>query len=74
MSASLDRPLSIAGRVLVRDGERIVTKLVDLGRDAVLIPNQPIPILCRDIGAGIKFNPQVDLLARSTAMRKTRVR
>lgn len=61
MSTWLDRPLSIAGRVLVRDGERIVTKLVDLGRDAVLIPNQPIHF-CRDINDGFKFNPQVDLL------------
>ena len=61
MSTWLDRPLSIAGRVLVRDGERIVTKLVDLGHDAVLIPNQPIHF-CRDINDGFKFNPQVDLL------------
>lgn len=61
MSTWLDRPLSIAGRVLVRDGERIVTKLVDLGRDAVLILNQPIHF-CRDINDGFKFNPQVDLL------------
>lgn len=60
-STWMDRPLSIAGRVLVREGEALSTRLVDLGRDAVLIPNQPIHF-CRDINDGYKLNPQVDLL------------
>ena len=42
MSTWLDRPLSIAGRAVVREGGRLATKLVDFGRDAVLIPNMPI--------------------------------
>ena len=61
MSSWMDRPLSIAGRILVRQGDRVVTRLVDLGRDAVLIPNQPIHF-CRDINDGYKLNPQVDLM------------
>lgn len=57
----LDRPLSIAGRILVRQGERIQTRLVDLGRDAVVIPNQPIHF-CRNINDGYQYNPQLDML------------
>ena len=34
-----DRPLSIAGRVLVQEGDNYVTKLVNIDRDLVMIPN-----------------------------------
>ena len=61
MSTWLDRPLSIAGRALVREGGALRTHLVDLRRDAVLIPNMPIHFN-REINDGYKFNPQVDLL------------
>ena len=61
MSTWLDRPLSIAGRVLVREGNALTTKLVDLGRDAVLIPNMPIHFN-REVNDGYKYNAQVDLL------------
>lgn len=61
MSSWMDRPLSIAGRILVRQEGHVLTRLVDLGRDAVLIPNQPIHF-CRDINDGYKYNPQVDML------------
>ena len=61
MSTWFDRPLSIAGRVLVRDGNRLTTRLVDLNRDAVLIPNMPIHFN-REVNDGYKYNPQVDLL------------
>jgi len=61
MSTWLDRPLSIAGRALVREGGALRTRLIDLGRDAVLIPNMPIHFN-REINDGYKFNPQVDLL------------
>ena len=57
----LDRPLSIAGRILVRQGGRIQTRLVDLGRDAAVIPNQPIHF-CRNINDGYQYNPQLDML------------
>lgn len=37
-----DRPLSLAGRVLVRDGARIESRLVALNRDVALIPSLAI--------------------------------
>ena len=61
MSTWFDRPLSIAGRVLVKQGNFIATKLVDLDRDTVLIPNMPIHFN-REVNDGYKYNPQVDLL------------
>lgn len=61
MSSWLDRPLSIAGRVLVRTGDGLESRLVDLNRDAVLIPNLPIHFN-RDVNTGYNFNPQVDLM------------
>lgn len=61
LSTWLDRPLSVAGRVLVREGDEIETRLVDLHRDALLIPNMPIH-LARDINDGYTYNLQVDLM------------
>ena len=61
MSTWFDRPLSIAGRALVKDGGKLTTKLVDLDRDSMLIPNMPIHFN-RDINDGYKYNAQVDLL------------
>ena len=61
MSSWFDRPLSIAGRVLVREGGSITAKLVDLDRDAAIIPNMPIHFN-RDINDGYKYNAQTDLL------------
>lgn len=37
-----DRPLSIAGRVIVKEGENFVTRLVNIDRDLVMIPNLAI--------------------------------
>ena len=42
MSTWLDRPLSVAGRLAVREGDGVVSRLVNLDRDALLIPNMPI--------------------------------
>ena len=42
MAPWLDRPLSAAGRVVVREGEALATRLVDLKRDLFLIPNLAI--------------------------------
>ena len=61
MSSWFDRPLSIAGRVLVKEGNSITTKLVDLDKDTVMIPNMPIHFN-REVNDGYKYNPQVDLL------------
>lgn len=56
-----DRPLSVAGRLIVKDGEQIVTKLVDVKKDLVMIPSLAIH-MNRDANNGVNFNPQKDLL------------
>ena len=61
MSTWFDRPLSIAGRVLVRSGSGLETRLVNLDRDAVLIPNMPINFN-REVNDGYKYNAQTDLM------------
>ena len=61
MSTWLDRPLSVAGRLAIRDGDGVATRLVNLDRDALLIPNMPIHFN-RDINDGYKFDPQVDMM------------
>lgn len=57
----MDRPLSIAGRVLVKEGNTFVSKLLSFDKDLVLIPNVAIH-MNRDVNNGMKYNNQVDLL------------
>ena len=57
----LDRPLSIAGRVLVDTPEGIQTRLIDLDRDIALIPNVAIHI-DRQVNEGHNWNLAVDTL------------
>ena len=61
MSTWLDRPLSIAGRVVVETETGVETKLVDIDRDLLLIPNVAIH-MNRQVNDGYKWNPAVDLL------------
>ena len=61
MSTWLDRPLSVAGRLAVREGDGVAVLLVNLDRDAVLIPNMPVHFN-RDLGAGISYDPQIDMM------------
>lgn len=60
-SAWLDRPLSIAGRALVKEDDHIVTKLLKIDRDLLMIPNVAIH-MNRSVNDGYKFNNQVDML------------
>lgn len=60
MSTWLDRPLSVAGRVLVRDGNKIASRLVNVDRDMLVIPNMPIHFN-REVNDGYRYNVQVDL-------------
>lgn len=57
----MDRPLSVAGRLVVKEGNKLVTKLVDVNRDLLLIPNVAIH-MNRDANSGMKYNEQVDML------------
>ena len=61
MAPWLDRPLSIAGRVLVETDKGMETKLIDIDRDLLLIPNVAIH-MNRKANDGYTFNPAVDLL------------
>ena len=61
MATWLDRPLSIAGRVVVETENGVETKLVDIDRDLLLIPNVAIH-MNRQVNEGYKWNPAVDLL------------
>lgn len=56
-SSWFDRPLSVAGRIVTRDG----SKLVNVDRDSLVIPNMAIH-LNREINKGFVYNPQIDLL------------
>lgn len=60
-STWLDRPLSIAGRVLVKTENSIESKLLSFDKDLVLIPNLAIH-LNREMNNGVKYNHQVDML------------
>lgn len=60
-SSWLDRPLSLAGRVLVRQGNVVETRLLNIDRDLLLIPNVAIH-MNRDVNSGMKYNQQVDML------------
>ena len=57
----LDRPLSVAGRVVVKTPEGIQSRLVDLDRDIALIPNVAIH-MNRQANDGYKWNPAADVL------------
>ncbi len=61
LSTWLDRALSVAGRIAVREKDNIVTKLVNIDKDLFVIPNVAIH-MNRDINKGMEYNPQVDML------------
>ena len=61
MSPWLDRPLSVSGRLVVREDGRIVTKLVKAEEDLLMIPNLAIH-MDREVNNGRKFSIQGDLL------------
>lgn len=61
MAPWLDRPLSIAGRVLVETENGVESKLVDIDRDLLMIPNVAIH-MNRKANDGYAYNPAVDLL------------
>ncbi len=57
----LDRPLSLAGRVTVETDSGVETRLLDIDRDLLLIPNVAIH-MNRQANDGYKWNPAVDTL------------
>lgn len=61
LASWVDRPLSIAGRLLVRDGDAIRQQLIDFEKDSVLIPNVAIH-LNREMNNGLSYDPKTDLV------------
>lgn len=60
-STWFDRPLSVAGRILVRTEGGMEARLVDVDRDLLVIPNVAIH-MNREINDGFKYNAQTDLM------------
>ncbi len=61
LSTWLDRPLSVAGRVVVKEDGQLVSKLVNIDKDLLVIPNLAIH-MNREMNKGVEYNPQVDML------------
>jgi len=60
-SSWLDRPLSVAGRVIVNDNDKLVSKLVNFDKNMVIIPNVCIHFN-RTVNDGYKYNPACDMV------------
>ncbi len=56
-----DRPLSVAGRILVRDGKEIRSILVNLDKDVAIIPSLAIH-MNREANKGYSYSFQKDML------------
>ncbi len=61
MSTWADRPLSVAGRVLVETEDGIATRLIHIDRDLMMIPNVAIH-MNRQVNDGFKWNLAVDTI------------
>ena len=61
LSTWLDRALSVAGRIVVREKDKTETKLVNIDKDLLVIPNVAIH-MNRDMNSGVAYNPQTDML------------
>ena len=61
MSTWFDRPLSVAGRVIVKENGAFVSKPVNVDRDVLMIPSVCIH-MNREANNGYKYNVQTDLL------------
>ena len=57
----LDRPLSVAGRAVVETEKGVESRLVDIDRDLLLIPNVAIH-MNRQANDGYKWNPAADTI------------
>ena len=60
MAPWFDRPLSVAGRVIIRRNGGLKEKLINIKRDLVMIPNLAIH-MNRESNNGVSYNPQKDL-------------
>ncbi len=58
----LDRPLSVAGQVMVETENGVEARLVDIDRDIAMMPNVAIHVN-RKVNEGYAWNPAVDTVA-----------
>ena len=61
MRSWLDRPLSVAGRVVVREEGRLTARLVNVDRDLLVIPSVAIH-MDREVNKGTALKANVDML------------
>lgn len=61
LASWFDRPLSVAGRLIVRKNGEIQEKLVAVDKDLLVIPNLAIH-MNREVNDGYKYNVQKDML------------
>lgn len=61
LSSWMDRPLSVAGRIIVKEKDEYVSKLVNIDQDLLMIPNLAIH-MNREINKGYAYNRQKDML------------
>lgn len=61
LSSWLDRCLSVAGRVVVKEKSGLEARLVNIEKDLLVIPGVAIH-MNRDMNKGVAYNPQVDML------------
>ena len=62
MYSWMDRPLSIAGRVLVETENGVERRLIDLNRDVAMMPSLAIH-MNRNVNDGMQWNPAVNTIA-----------
>ena len=61
LNSWLDRPLSVAGRVLVETENGVESRLVDIDRDLMLMPSVAIH-MNRKVNEGYAYNPGIDTI------------
>lgn len=61
MYSWLDRPLSVAGRVIIDKDNKRITKLINVDKDMLIIPSVAIH-MNREVNDGMKFNAQIDTI------------
>lgn len=60
-SSWMDRPLGIAGRIFIEEENKIISRLVNITKPVIMIPNLPIHYN-RNVNSGVELNPQIDML------------
>ena len=60
-STWLDRPISVAGKIMVKEGDRLISKTVSVERDLLMIPNVAIH-MNRNANDGFAFKANVDMV------------